>query len=596
MARRDNSDPTGIGQTLNWAWAWPANRRVLYNRASCDPSGKPFNPQRKLIAWNGKQWGGADMPDFGPDVAPANGVGPFIMNPEGVARFFARKDMDEGPFPEHYEPFETPLGYNPLSPKNRKATSKPAARVFKGDRETFGKAAEFPHVATTYRLTEHFHYWTKHARLNAISSPSSSSRSARRWRKELGVAAGDRVKVSSKRGHIEAVAVVTKRIKPLNIEGKTVHTSASRFTGASRASTKPGYPGQHADALRGRRQHADAGVQGVPGQGREGREETAMSLQSLDIMRRSATTTPAPSQREAYAGEVAKLIDVSKCIGCKACQVACMEWNDLRDEIGTNIGVYDNPQDLTEQSWTVMRFTEYENQEGGDLEWLIRKDGCMHCEDPGCLKACPSPGAIVQYANGIVDFQEENCIGCGYCVDGLPVRRSAHLQEGQQGIQVHACAPTAWRVGLEPACVKTCPTGAIMFGTKEDMKDQAAERIEDLKERGFDKAGLYDPAGVGGTHVMYVLHHADKPSLYNGLPDDPHISPLVALWKGVTKPLALAGIALTALAGFFHYTRVGPNETTDEEEADADVQALARREDAGVQPQKHHQEARHEQG
>ena len=116
MARRDNSDPTGIGKTLNWAWAWPANRRVLYNRASCDPSGKPFNPNRKLIAWNGSAWAGADIPDFKVDEEPADGMGPFIMNPEGVARFFARAGMAEGPFPEHYEPFETPLGYNPLNP------------------------------------------------------------------------------------------------------------------------------------------------------------------------------------------------------------------------------------------------------------------------------------------------------------------------------------------------------------------------------------------------------------------------------------------------------------------------------------------------
>ena len=101
-----------------------------------------------------------------------------------------------------------------------------------------------------------------------------------------------------------------------------------------------------------------------------------MALQSLDIVRRSATTTPSPQAREASTGEVAKLIDVTKCIGCKACQVACMEWNDLRDEIGINAGVYDNPPDLSGQSWTVMRFAEYENPKG-DLEWLIRKDGCM---------------------------------------------------------------------------------------------------------------------------------------------------------------------------------------------------------------------------
>ncbi|MBN3755262.1 formate dehydrogenase subunit beta [Paraburkholderia sp. Tr-20389] len=289
-----------------------------------------------------------------------------------------------------------------------------------------------------------------------------------------------------------------------------------------------------------------------------------MAFQSLDIKRLSATTVQPTSVREPVTGSVAKLIDVTKCIGCKACQTACMEWNDLRDDIGTTTGIYDNPRDLDEHSWTVMRYTEYENPKG-DLEWLIRKDGCMHCEDPGCLKACPSPGAIVQYTNGIVDFHEENCIGCGYCIAGCPFNIPRLSKTDHR---VYKCTLCSDRVGVgqEPACVKTCPTGAIVFGTKVDMIQHAEERIADLKERGFEKAGLYDPQGVGGTHVMYVLHHADKPSLYHGLPDDPHISPFVKLWKGVAKPLAVAAMALTALAGFFHYTRVGPNEVTEEDE------------------------------
>jgi formate dehydrogenase iron-sulfur subunit len=291
-----------------------------------------------------------------------------------------------------------------------------------------------------------------------------------------------------------------------------------------------------------------------------------MSLQSLDVIRRSATTTQPPSVREAPAGKVAKLIDTTKCIGCKACQVACMEWNDLRDEIGTNVGAYQNPHDLTDQSWTLMRFAEYENPaKGGDLEWLIRKDGCMHCADPGCLKACPAPGAIVQYANGIVDFHEENCIGCGYCIAGCPFDIPRISKRDNKAYKCTLCSDRV-AVGLEPACIKACPTGALVWGTKEDMQQHAAERVEDLKSRGFEHAGLYDPAGVGGTHVMYVLHHADEPGLYNDLPADPHISPMVGLWKGVTKPLALAGIALTALAGFFHFIRVGRNETHESDE------------------------------
>ncbi|HUD41716.1 MAG TPA: formate dehydrogenase subunit beta [Dokdonella sp.] len=291
-----------------------------------------------------------------------------------------------------------------------------------------------------------------------------------------------------------------------------------------------------------------------------------MALQSLDIVRRSATTLPEPQARGAHTGQVAKLIDVSKCIGCKACQVACMEWNDLRDEVGSCTGQYDNPADLSDQSWTLMRFTEHETA-GGDLEWLIRKDGCMHCADPGCLKACPSPGAIVQYANGIVDFHQEHCIGCGYCVTGCPFDVPRISQKDKKAYKCTLCSDRV-AVGLEPACVKTCPTGAIEFGTKDDMRQHAAERVEDLKSRGYEQAGLYDPEGVGGTHVMYVLHHADQPQLYAGLPEQPRISPLVGLWKGVAKPLGLLAIVATAAAGFLHYIGIGPNET-DEHDEDA---------------------------
>ncbi len=241
MARRDNSDPTGIGNTIGWAWAWPANRRVLYNRASCDPSGKPFDPTRKLIAWNGAAWGGADIPDFKADENPAGGMGPFIMNPEGVARFFARGNMAEGPFPEHYEPFDTPLSDNPLSPGQPLTLNNPAARVFKDDLAQIGKPDEFPHVATTYRLTEHFHFWTKHGELNAITQPEQFVEIGAALADELGIANGSRVKVTSKRGHIEAVAMVTKRIKALKVDGKTVHQVGIPIHWGFVGAAKPGY-------------------------------------------------------------------------------------------------------------------------------------------------------------------------------------------------------------------------------------------------------------------------------------------------------------------------------------------------------------------
>jgi formate dehydrogenase major subunit len=243
MARRDNSDPWGIGQTLNWAWAWPANRRVLYNAASCDPTGKPWNGKRRLIAWNGERWGGSDVPDIRPDANPNDeeAVRPFIMTAEGVARLFAPSGLVDGPLPEHYEPFESPLANNPMHPKNDKARANPAARVFKGDMEAFGKPSEYPYVATSYRLTEHFHYWTKNVRTSAIIQPQQFVEIGEELAKEKGIANGGMVKVSSKRGFIKAVAVVTKRIPVLEVDGKKVHTVGLPNHWGFVGVAKPGY-------------------------------------------------------------------------------------------------------------------------------------------------------------------------------------------------------------------------------------------------------------------------------------------------------------------------------------------------------------------
>ncbi len=222
-ARRDNSDPSGLGVFQNWGFSWPANRRILYNRASADKDGKPWDPSRKYLAWNGSSWaGGPDIPDMRPDAAPDQGVGAFIMNPEGVARLHA-PGMNEGPFPEHYEPFETPVGLNLMHPDNPKATSNPAARVYKGDLEAFGTKDEFPYAATTYRLTEHFHYWTKHSTSNAVTQPQAFVEIGEELAKEKGIRHGDMVKVRSNRGEVVAACVVTKRIKALDVNGQKVH-------------------------------------------------------------------------------------------------------------------------------------------------------------------------------------------------------------------------------------------------------------------------------------------------------------------------------------------------------------------------------------
>jgi formate dehydrogenase iron-sulfur subunit len=286
-----------------------------------------------------------------------------------------------------------------------------------------------------------------------------------------------------------------------------------------------------------------------------------MALQSLDIKNRSASTSASPSARTTL--EVAKLIDVSRCIGCKACQSACMEWNDLRGEVGQNLGYYTNPRDLDDQTWTLMRF--YEENIQGSLQWLILKDGCLHCADPGCLKACPAPGAIVQYSNGIVDFHQEQCIGCGYCISGCPFNVPRIRKEDSKAYKCTLCSDRV-SVGLEPACVKACPTGAIHFGSKEDMLFQAEGRLADLRERGYQKAAVYDPRGVGGTHVVFVLPHGDRPESY-GLPRDPSVSPVVGLWRStVARSIGVVTMFGVLVAGILHYMRHGPLEVPGEKQ------------------------------
>jgi len=218
MARRDNKDPDDTGAFPNWAWSWPVNRRILYNRASADINGNPWDPSRKLLWWDGAKWTGYDVPDIIPTGKPDQ-VGPFIMNPEGTARLFVRGMMRDGPFPVHYEPFESPVA-NVIAPKIR---GNPVARVFKGDMEQFGDAKEFPYAATSYRLTEHFHFWTKHVQINASLQPEFFVEISEQLAKEKNIQSGGWVRVWSKRGSVKAKAVVTKRIAPLTCDGKTVH-------------------------------------------------------------------------------------------------------------------------------------------------------------------------------------------------------------------------------------------------------------------------------------------------------------------------------------------------------------------------------------
>jgi len=222
IARRGTEDPSGLGIYPNWAWSWPANRRVLYNRASCDPAGKPWDSARRQIWWNedAQRWVGNDVPDFKPDSPPKDHMGPFIMNPEGVGRIFVPlAGMADGPFPEFYEPVESPVS-NLLHPNQ---SSSPVVKKFTTPFDKFGSPEQgFDVVCTTYRLTEHYHYWTKNNPMNVQLIPEPFIEVPVELADQLGIRGGEKLKVSSARGSYVAKAFVTRRIKPMTIDGKKV--------------------------------------------------------------------------------------------------------------------------------------------------------------------------------------------------------------------------------------------------------------------------------------------------------------------------------------------------------------------------------------
>jgi formate dehydrogenase major subunit len=227
MKRRDgiqdpkNNDPTGMGFYPNWAWSWPLNRRVLYNRASADLDGKPWDPKRPGIVWDGTKWVG-DVPDYPPTMNPhdPNAWLPFIMNGEGVGRLFSNSMID-GPFPEHYEPVESPVA-NPL---HAKVSASPVAFLYDqaaGRLNRFGDPKDFPYIATSYRLTEHEHYVTQHVPHLVQLQPRPFVEIPYELAQTKSIKTGDKVRVSSKRGKVEVLALVTKRLGPLTVAGQKV--------------------------------------------------------------------------------------------------------------------------------------------------------------------------------------------------------------------------------------------------------------------------------------------------------------------------------------------------------------------------------------
>ena len=409
-----------------WGWAWPANRRILYNRASADPDGRPWSDRKALVWWDAEagKWTGHDVPDFIGDRPPSyrpdvdatgvdaiSGIDPFILQADGKGWLFAPAGLVDGPLPAHYEPQESPF-VNP--PRAAPARASPAG------------------VRAPVRRTGGHHRRHRH---------------------------GD----------------------PMSIDP------------AARA---------------GHRDH--------------------------------------PTR-------VGFFTDTSVCIGCKACEVACKEWNAVPEDGLSLSGMsYDNTVGLSASTWRHVAFIEQpgRSSQPGDaaegLRWLMSSDVCKHCTEAACLDVCPT-GALFRTEFGTVVVQDDVCNGCGYCVPACPF---GVIARREQDGGAHKCTLCYDRLGagLEPACAKACPTKSIQFGPLDELRARAQLRVEELREAGQDQARLYlaDPAdGIGGGGAFFLL--LDEPEVY-GLPPDPVVTTrdLPGIWKHVA--VAAAGLAATAVA------------------------------------------------
>jgi formate dehydrogenase beta subunit len=284
-----------------------------------------------------------------------------------------------------------------------------------------------------------------------------------------------------------------------------------------------------------------------------------MAVQGLEIRRSSASLRGTGTELRELP-TVSKYIDTSICIGCKACEVACQEWNDLPLVPTEQVGTYQTMPTLNATFWNLIQFREIGEQ--NNFSWLMRKDQCMHCADPGCLAACPAPGAIVQYENGIVDVDPERCIGCGLCETGCPFDVPRYALRTNKMAKCTLCVDRV-ATGLEPACIKACPTGCLQFGHKEDMLALARHRVGQLQKDGFANAAVYDPPGVGGTGVITILKHGDHPEWY-GLPVDPHVPTVVSFWKRALHPIGFLAMAAAIVGAIGHFMAFGPKKPKDD--------------------------------
>jgi formate dehydrogenase iron-sulfur subunit len=248
--------------------------------------------------------------------------------------------------------------------------------------------------------------------------------------------------------------------------------------------------------------------------------------------------------------EKAMLLDPTRCTACRGCIVACKAWNEREAEKTTNRGTYENPPGLSPKTWTTVKFKEEETN--GSMQWRFTVYRCMHCTEAGCVKACPT-GALYHHELGFVGVDREKCIGCGYCTTACPFGIPQLGGTPFAGVKekMYKCTFCQDRTtsGIEPACAKTCPPKAIMFGDRDVLLADAQQRVEKLRVK-YPSAILYGDKQLKGTHMLYVL--ADTPDKY-GLPVDPQVPATTTLWQSVLQPLGYVAVGVTAAGLALNY-------------------------------------------
>ncbi len=243
------------------------------------------------------------------------------------------------------------------------------------------------------------------------------------------------------------------------------------------------------------------------------------------------------------------LVTPELCIGCRACQVACKSWNQLPGIKTKNNGTYQNPPDLASAAFNIIRYNEVPSQEN-PVRWLFVSQRCMHCDDAGCMNICPTPGAIYRTAEGAVATDSSKCIGCKLCVQACPFNVPRYGEDGKMA-KCHLCFDRIAN-GMSPACVKTCPTGALQFGDR-------AELIAAAKKDGYGT--IYGEQDLGGLGSVYAFK--DEPKLY-GMKENPQIPASVVFWHTYLKPLSAIGLGGVVAAAAIHYLAIGPHKDDKE--------------------------------